>query len=673
MTLDRLQLKTAFLELARLSHAVRRLLHRGVIRNCGIALLALGLAGLAPPAVAQSFPAVFELSSLSPAAGGDGTEGFVLRGIDTRDSSGISVSNAGDVNGDGIDDFIIGAFQANPNGKNNAGESYVVFGRTTAFPAAFELSSLLPAAGGNGAEGFVLKGIEAGDESGISVSSAGDVNGDGIDDFIIGAYRADLNELFDVGESYVIFGRTTSFPAAFELRSLLPEAGGDGTGGFVLKGIDSGDNSGYSVSGAGDINGDGIDDFFIGANDAAPQGESEAGESYVVFGRTTGFPAVFQLRSLFPEAGGDGTGGFVIKGIDELDNSGFSVSGASDVNGDGINDFIIGAVNADPNGAIDAGESYVVFGRRTDFPAAFELRSLLPAAGGDGTEGFVLKGIDADDASGVSVSGAGDINGDGVDDLIIGAQFSDANGANGAGESYVVFGRTTGFPAAFQLRSLFPEAGGNGTEGFVLKGINTFDESGQWVKGAGDVNGDGIDDLIIGAWLAKGNAGETYVVFGRRAGFPAAFQLRSLLPAEGGDGTEGFVLEGINFVDYSGISVSGAGDVNGDGIDDFIIGAKQADPNGASSAGESYVVFGRNTGFPATFELSSLLPTEGGDGTAGFALMGIRQSDSSGYSVSNAGDINGDGIDDFIIGAPSADPNGTNGAGESYVIFGRAP
>ena len=114
---------------ARLSRAVQRLRHSGVIRNCGIALLAIWLGGLAPQAAAQPFAATFELRSLLPAAGGNGTEGFVLNGIDFNDESGISVGGAGDINGDGIDDFIIGARDADPSGKNDAGESYVVFGR----------------------------------------------------------------------------------------------------------------------------------------------------------------------------------------------------------------------------------------------------------------------------------------------------------------------------------------------------------------------------------------------------------------------------------------------------------------------------------------------------------------------------------------------------------------
>ena len=502
----------------------------------------------------EGFAASLNLSSL------DGTNGFVLSGIDSGDISGGSVASAGDVNGDGFDDLIIGAAFANPNGTRGAGESYVVFGRDTGFAANLNLSSL------DGTNGFVLNGIDVSDWSGGSVASAGDVNGDGFDDLIIGASLADPNGSFS-GESYVVFGSDTGFAASLNLASL------DGTNGFVLNGINARDHSGWSVSSAGDVNGDGIDDLIIGAFQADPNRTHNAGESYVVFGRDTGFAASLNLSSL------DGTNGFVLNGSTQGDRSGGSVSSAGDVNGDGIDDLIIGASFANPNGTNDAGESYVVFGRDTGFAANLNLASL------DGTNGFVLNGIDGGDNSGWSVSSAGDLNGDGFDDLIIGARNGDPNGKTSAGESYVVFGRDTGFAASLNLASL------DGTNGFVLNGIDWGDRSGWSVFSAGDVNGDGFDDLIIGAWLGDPNrtrgAGESYVVFGRDTGFAANLNLSSL------DGTNGFVLNGIDVGDWSGESVATAGDVNGDGFDDLIIGAPHADPNGTSDAGESYVVFGR--------------------------------------------------------------------------------
>jgi len=363
----------------------------------------------------------------------------------------------------------------------------------------------------------------------------------------------------------------------------------------------------------------------------------------------------------------DGFNGFVINGIDDSDYSGYSVSSAGDVNGDGFDDLIIGASKADPNVNVLAGESYVVFGKAAgSFSASLELSSLLSSNGGDGSLGFVINGIAVGDFSGYSVSSAGDVNGDGFDDLIIGA-FGAPNGAR-TGESYVVFGKADWSSSPnLELSTL------DGSNGFVINGINSGDESGRSVSSAGDFNGDGYDDLIIGVSRAdpngKSNAGESYVVFGKAGGFGASLELSSLLSSNGGDGSLGFVINGIAVGDFSGYSVSSAGDFNGDGFDDLIIGAYRADPNGKSNAGESYVVFGKAGGFGASLELSSLLSSNGGDGSLGFVINGIDARDLSGFSVSSAGDVNGDGFDDLIIGASLADPNGAY-SGESYIIYG---
>ncbi|MHC0065416.1 beta strand repeat-containing protein [Nostoc sp. UIC 10890] len=686
----------------------------------------------------SSFGAQFNLSSL------DGSDGFVINGIAAYDSSGSSVSSAGDINGDGFDDLIIGAPGASPNGQNRAGSSYVVFGfasptptnkppvavndtattdedtavnidvlandsnfltlsaingRTVVVGTAITLSSgalvTLNANGSltydpnaqfeslavgesstdsftyttnngslsntasvnltingvndapqvtsfnlsslNGSNGFVINGIDANDNSGNSVSSAGDINGDGIDDLIIGARRASPNGQFRAGESYVVFGSNSGFDAQFNLSSL------DGSNGFVINGMRY-DNSGSSVSSAGDINGDGFDDLIIGAPGASTNNQyNNVGSSYVVFGSNSGFDAQLNLSTL------DSSNGFVINGIAAFDNLGGSVSNAGDINGDGFDDLIIGAIGASPNG-YSVGSSYVVFGSNSGFDAQLNLSTL------DGSNGFVINGIDQDDFSGSSVSSAGDINGDGFDDLIIGALRADPNGQYVAGESYVVFGSNSGFDAQLNLSTL------DGSNGFVINGIAEYDGSGGSVSSAGDINGDGFDDLIIGARYADPNgqdrAGSSYVVFGSNSGFDPQFNLSSL------DGSNGFVINGINQVDTSGGSVSSAGDINGDGFDDLIISATNADPNGQYAAGSSYVVFGSNSGFDAQFNLSSL------DGSNGFVINGIAEYDRSGGSVSSAGDINGDGFDDLIIGAPNADPNGQYAAGSSYVVFG---
>jgi hypothetical protein len=129
------------------------------------------------------------------------------------------------------------------------------------------------------------------------------------------------------------------------------------------------------------------------------------------------------------------------------------------------------------------------------------------------------------------------------------------------------------------------------------------------------------------------------------------------------DGSNGFRLDGIDANDYAGDSVSTAGDINGDGYADILVGAHYADPGGDSAAGETYVVFGSGSGFAASLDLSAL------DGNNGFRLDGIDENDHSGGSVSTAGDVNGDGYADIMVGAYYAH-GGTGLAGETYVVFG---
>ena len=331
---------------------------------------------------------------------------------------------------------------------------------STIFPAVVQLSAL------NGQNGFKLDGEASSDESGHSVSAAGDINGDGYSDLLIGAFGH--NSGSTGGRSYVFFGG----PAVGN-SGLLALSNLNGVNGFKLDGETSGDSSGWSVSAAGDINGDGYSDLLIGAYSH----NGYFGRSYGVFGGpSVGGSGLLSLSNL------NGVNGFKLDGEASGDQSGFSVSAAGDINGDGYSDLVIGAPQH--NGV--TGRSYVVFGG-----SSVGGSGLLALSSLNGANGFKLDGEASGDFSGNSVSAAGDINGDGYSDLLIGAY------GHGIGRSYVVFGGpSVGSSGLLALSSL------NGVNGFKLdaeaSGDGTDPASGRSVSAAGDINGDGYADLVIG-------------------------------------------------------------------------------------------------------------------------------------------------------------------------------
>ncbi len=359
--------------------------------------------------------------------------------------------------------------------------------------------------------------------------------------------------------------------------------------------------------------------------------------------------AVLELSELLPSNGGNGSVGYVVYGEKADHYSGRSVSWAGDVNGDGYDDVIIAAPLAGENGRGRSGTSYVLFGQADGVGASVDLSTL------DGTNGFSINGVSAGDFSGGSVQSAGDVNGDGLADLIIGASAADPNGLS-SGASYVVFGRETGgFSATLELSTL------NGANGFAIHGTERSDLLGISVAAAGDINTDGYADLIVGSIGSDtqgNNAGASYVVFGQSGGFSAHLQVSDL------DGQNGFAIYGEDADDLAGRAVNGAGDMNGDGFADLVIGARRADRNGVNS-GTAYVVFGRADNFGPSVQLSTL------DGTNGFVINGANRGDNAGIAVNHAGDVNGDGYADLIIGAFSADPSGAS-SGASYVVYGQA-
>jgi Ca2+-binding RTX toxin-like protein len=497
-------------------------------------------------------------------------------------------------------------------------------------------------AAGNG--GIKITGENARDFAGRVVAGGFDINGDGFDDLIVGAYGNDSGGN-SAGAAYVVFGVDGGFDRSINLDDIAA-----GSGGFKIVGQNASDFAGRAVSGAGDVNDDGIDDLLVGAN-GNDGGGNYAGAAYVVFGKSTGFSANVNLDDV-----ASGGGGFKIQGQQEPDRAGISVSSAGDVNGDGIDDLLVGATNVSNDGLPGVGATYVVFGRDStpanillppsSFPDLLDLDTVA-----QGTGGFRLVGSGRGDNAGASVAAAGDVNNDGFDDIIIGAdRYRDASNSE-VGGAYVVFGKGTGFGATVDLSAI---AAGNG--GFLLTGESQQGFPGHSVAGAGDVNGDGFDDVVVGAFGQNPN-GAAYVVFGKSDGFGGTVALSTIAA-----GTGGFKIVGQDHPNLAGYSVAGAGDVNGDGFDDVIVGAAGQ----AGEPGAAYVVFGKAGGFATPVDLEAVAIGDGG-----FKIAGASNGDITGSSVSAAGDLDGDGFDDLLVGARNDSEGGTF-AGAAYVVYGQA-
>lgn len=521
---------------------------------------------------------------------------------------------------------------------------------SAALGASFDLTSLREANGGDGSAGLIVNGASGNDSLGGNVSRAGDLDGDGVDDLVVTRSGTPL-------DAYVVFGAPGPAPE-FDVGALLPENGGDGTAGFVVRSQDESAQA-PDARGIGDINGDGLEDLAIGFDTKMVSGADAAGVVAVIYGTREGFAPLIDVDSLLPENGGDGSAGFVLfNGVDG-ERLGSAVAPAGDVNADGTDDILVAAKFGGPPAF--AGGGYVVFGDTAGFAPAFDLGQLPPEGGGDGSRGFVIRGASSGDVTGEDVAGGADVNGDGIDDLVLGASGTDVGDRQGTGATFIVYGRAGAFEPVLDLADLFVENGGDGTAGAVIKGIASSDRSGENVAIAGDVNADAIADILIGA-EGRRPSGEAYIVFGGQ--LPAEFDLADLLADNGGDGAAGVVVRGDSEeAPATGRDVAAAGDVDGDGIDDVIIGGFRV----------AHVLFGSAQGFPAEIALADLADAAGTEGDAGVVLRATN-GENAGWAVGGALDANGDGIEDLIVGSPTADPDGPlSDAGSAYVVFGSTP
>jgi hypothetical protein len=399
--------------------------------------------------------------------------------------TGFAVGCLGDVNGDGLDDIAISHYTAQ--------RAYVVFG-------AEEFTGL--ALDSIGDRGFTVKGGPDSGNVGFSLNAVGDLDADGLGDFAVAEVAADTQGRTNNGRVWVVAGRDDIADV-----DLLAPADGDLI--MTVDGAVSEERIG-NIASVGDVNGDGVDDFLLGAYTSTPWGSGVAvpGAAYVVFGGTTGAVDTAAL----------GDDGFTILGpTRQRDRLGISVAGAGDVDGDGRADLLIGADGVSNAGTGPrAGGAAVVFGSASTAPvytdpAATPGQSVFTCADAapitdpntcatPTRRGYWIDGAVASDSTGYAVAGIGDVDGDEVPDVALGAYgFDPANPAggtfSGAGATYVVHGD----PDAVTI----PLATLPTTAGYRIDGTLNGDRFGRQVASLGDVDGNGVADLAIGADFAK--------------------------------------------------------------------------------------------------------------------------------------------------------------------------
>ncbi len=456
------------------------------------------------------------------------TPDWTAEGDQTGAFFGISVATAGDVNGDGYDDVIVGAYRYD-NGQTDEGAAFVYHGSATGL-------STTPNWMAESDQPALL---------GLSVGTAGDVNGDGYADAIVGAYGYDNGQI-DEGRAFVYHGSASGL-------STTPNWTAESEQVYAY--------FGYSVGTAGDVNGDGYTDVIVGAY-SYDNGQTEEGRAFVYEGSPSGL-------SITPA--------WIGESDQDLAYFGASVGTAGDVNGDGYADVIVGAPYFD-NGQGEEGRAFVYYGSDSGLSTVANWTAESDQAGA---------------SFGDSVGTAGDVNSDGYADVIVGGPSYDNDQLN-EGRAFVYRGSTSGLSTTPNWTAESDQAAGFGTS----------------VGTVGDVNGDGYGDVIVGAYAydnGQQDEGRAFVYHG------SASELST---------TPNWTAEGDQaFAHFS--SVGAAGDVNGDGLADAIVGASGYD-NGQEAEGAAFVYHGSDLIFADSFE------------TGDFSAWSTTQTDGGDLSVSPA-------------------------------------
>jgi len=444
---------------------------------------------------------------------------------DPLDRIGWGVSDIGDVNDDGFDDFALAApFNREPGGVD-PGQVYIFFGKTSGWTTGISVKDADASYWGEAASNNVGKQIAA----------AGDVNNDGYDDFLISSTNNSENGT-QSGQTYLILGKASGWVHDVSLGSVDASYLGE----------NSGDFAGSDISGIGDINDDGYDDFAI----CSPTNSSYDGQTYIIFGKASGWTMDNNLGSVDASFIGSGD-----------ERSCWSIGGGGDLNGDTIDDMVIGAYT-NGQGGFRSGKTYIVFGKASGWA--------MDTAISTADASFIGQ---SEDYIGYDVAIVGDANGDNLDDFVTSTPFDDYGGLTWAGNTFLVLGKASGWSNNASIT----------TATASFRGENDDDQTGRTVSEAGDVNADGYDDFMINSWRnADGgnNAGQTYLILGKSSGWALDTSL-----ADADASFLGEVAEDRS--GYGGISA--AGDVNDDGYDDFIIGSYSNDENG-SGAGKAYLI-----------------------------------------------------------------------------------